>query len=444
MDRSIQLQEINSELLQIISAEQAYHYRVIPIEKSDSIVFLTDIELSSPLLKDLRLSFDERLDFCEVKSEEIEFLLSKHYRSEMGSVVLGIDGFLKKIILEAHAQKASDVHFDPTGKGAIVRYRIDGVLISRYSLDSSQFLTVINQIKISGGMDLSEKRLPQDGRMILLDHDGKEIEFRLSIIPTVKGEKVVVRILSKDKGLMKIDRLQMGDLEDKFRQSLNAKSGLILISGPTGSGKTTTLYAALNEINTPQINIVTIEDPVEYGLDGISQVALKEDIGLNFSTALRSFLRQDPDVIMIGEIRDPKTASMAIRSSLTGHLVLSTIHTNSAQATFSRLEDMGIPTYLIKNTLRLSIAQRLLRSLCNNCKELDLRSFDQIKEEADVVQVYKARGCSDCHFTGYKGRFGIFEYWTPNSENTESLKNQAWRAVSKGKTSVDEISSLLL
>jgi type IV pilus assembly protein PilB len=295
----------------------------------------------------------------------------------------------------------------------------------KYILEKTIYPELVNKIKILSKLQIAEKRLPQDGRM-----DFKlpaiTLDIRVSILPTLYGEKIVLRLLGTNAENIHFSDLGMNNDEKKqYLKGVDKSNGIILISGPTGSGKTTTLYATLNYLNNVTRNIVTIEDPIEYTLEGINQVQLKDQIGLSFPNALKSFLRQDPDIIMVGEIRDKETADMAIRASLTGHLVLSTIHTNSAKGTISRLIDMGIPPFLIADTLKLSMAQRLVRLLCNECKvevQLDKSLIPQSYNVIDFEKVYESNGCPNCFYTGYKGRTAIFEIIYIDNELEDSIK----------------------
>src|SRR5690606_16346772 len=277
--------------------------------------------------------------------------------------------FLERLLLMAKEIGSSDIHFEPYEQRCRVRFRLDGKLKEHFVVSLEEYPVIGNKLKIRAGLDISEKRLPQDGR-ITVKTDRDEFDIRVSTLPTLYGEKIVLRLISKDANHIDLERLGFTKAELKsYKNGIKRPNGIILISGPTGSGKTTTLYATLKYLNDGETNILTIEDPIEYTLEGINQVQLKENIGLDFASTLRTFLRQDPNIIMMGEIRDVKTANMAIRAALTGHLVLSTIHTNSAWATISRLIDMGVPHFLIANTLNMSVAQRLVRMLCSDCKE---------------------------------------------------------------------------
>lgn len=327
---------------------------------------------------------------------------------------------------------ASDIHVEPYEKRVRVRYRIDGVLKEVTSLPKKLSNALSSRIKIMSDLDIAEKRLPQDGRF-RIKKDGRDIDFRVSVLPTVQGEKAVMRIL--DKGNLKLDMRDLGfeDVElERFDKALSQPYGMILVTGPTGSGKSTTLYSALNKVNDVDINISTAEDPVEYQMEGINQVHCKPDIGLDFAAALKSFLRQDPDVIMVGEIRDLETAAIAIKAALTGHLVLSTLHTNDAPGTISRLINMGIEPFMIASCLLLVEAQRLGRRICKSCKEeikADpgmLAALNLDVEKYKDHTFYKGKGCPTCSGTGYKGRVGFYEVMLIN----DALRD----VISKGKT----------
>ncbi len=319
------------------------------------------------------------------------------------------------IILEALKRGASDIHVEPFEKELRIRYRVDGVLriVAKYQPEIKD--AVVARFKVLSNLDIAEKRLPQDGRM-RAKFQGRDIDFRVSTVPTVYGEKVVLRIL--DKGGLKFDLSELG-FEDReyelLKRAIFAPYGMILVTGPTGSGKTTTLYSSLLTVNTPEVNIMTVEDPVEYNLYGINQVQVKPEIGLTFARALRAFLRQDPDIIMVGEIRDTETAEIAIEAALTGHLVFSTLHTNDAPSTVTRLLDMGIENFLVSSSVLLVVAQRLARKICPYCKEPYAYPPEVLKEvgfkdeEIPHLATFKGRGCEKCDFTGYKGRVALFE-----------------------------------
>lgn len=327
---------------------------------------------------------------------------------------------VKEMIDLAVRQRASDIHLEPMEDSIRVRYRIDGVLQKKASYNISVLPAIIARIKIIGGMDISEKRKPQDGRITqVVDH--VEYDIRVSILPTVFGEKVVMRLTAKMALTREKSQLGLKPYELKqFDEILKHPHGILLVTGPTGSGKSTTLYTALSELNTNEVNIITVEDPVEANIDGINQVQVNTKADLTFASALRSILRQDPDIIMIGEIRDKETASIAVQASITGHLVVSTLHTNSAASTITRLEDMGVESYLIADSVIGVIAQRLVRRLCNDCKQEKLASADEkefLELPADEdIKIYEPCGCPKCDWTGYKGRVGVYEIMTMTPE----------------------------
>jgi type IV pilus assembly protein PilB len=323
------------------------------------------------------------------------------------------------IITEAILAGASDIHIEPFKKTSRVRYRVDGILISMDKFTkflNENYSAVVTRIKILSKLDISERRLPQDGA-IPFKYKTLEVDLRISILPTNNNERVVMRILNKNAGEKKIEQLGFDDNDLKtILKAISSSQGMVLVTGPTGSGKTTTLYSILKHINSPKLNILTAEDPVEYEMEGIAQVQVREDIGYTFATALRSFLRQDPEVILIGEIRDKDTVDIALKAALTGHLVFSTIHTNDAISTITRLQNMGTPDYLISAALTLVLAQRLIRKICQECKTVDentnlklLNSIGISSEKAARAKIFKGAGCAKCNQTGYKGRMAIYE-----------------------------------
>jgi type IV pilus assembly protein PilB len=322
------------------------------------------------------------------------------------------------IILQAIKDRASDIHLEPFEKVMRLRYRIDGVLLDATPPPKQMQLALASRLKIMSNLDIAERRLPQDGRM-RVKVSGKDYDLRVSALPTVHGEKLVLRVLDKGNLSASIDKLGLDESTFKqFKSAIDAPHGLILVTGPTGSGKTTTLYSALNELNNPTWNIVTVEDPVEFQIPGINQVPTKKEIGLTFANALRSILRQDPDIIMIGEIRDTETAEIAIEAALTGHQVLSTMHCNDAPGAIARLDDMGIAPFLISSSVILSCAQRLMRRICSHCKEpltYPAKMFEDLGIDPgmfDGVQLYRGRGCDRCKNSGYAGRMAIIEVMT--------------------------------
>ena len=462
---------IPTELQQLISADQAHHYHIIPsAQKNGTLTFKTDVKQLQELTSELQIIFGKEIQLIEESEQNIQKYLTLNYRKNTkrkhSSELHYSEDFLLNIIHEAKSIGSSDIHFEVFEQKSRVRFRIDGKLIERYLIPIGEYSTYVNRIKILSQLDISEKRLPQDGR-INIKNDNEEFDIRVSVLPTLHGEKIVLRLLAKDTTAVELESLGFTELELKrYKESVKNPNGIVLISGPTGSGKTTTLYATLKLLNTDDTNILTIEDPIEYTLEGINQVQLKENIGLDFASTLRTFLRQDPDIIMVGEIRDAATANMAIRAALTGHLVLSTIHTNSAWATISRLIDMDIPSFLIASTLNVSVAQRLVRKLCVHCKQQEKISKDLFPENFSVKETikhhYTAQGCEECYHTGYSERKAIYEIIPITKELTEHIKNNrlevdsylkenniktlkdnALRLVQSGETSIEEVYSLL-
>lgn len=460
---------IATHLLQLISSEQAYHYRVIPVEaQNGTLTFKTD-QVSDILKQELQIVLNKEIELIEDITENINQYLSINFRKRNRNQTEDLhfsNDFLEKLLFTAKDIGSSDIHFEPYEHKCRVRFRLDGKLKEQFIISLQEYPVIVNKLKIKAGLDISEKRLPQDGR-ITVKTNTDEFDIRVSSLPTLHGEKLVLRILSKDANHINLIDLGFTEAELKtYKETIKKPNGIILISGPTGSGKTTTLYATLKLLNDDQTNILTIEDPIEYTLEGVNQVQLKENIGLDFASTLRTFLRQDPDVIMVGEIRDAKTANMAIRAALTGHLVLSTIHTNSAWATISRLIDMGIPSFLIASTLNVSLAQRLVRKLCNDCKKEDIISKDlfpsNFNSPKDLKNHFKAVGCNSCYHTGYNGRKAIYEiipitkilvnHIKQNDleiddyiaeHNIATLKSNAINLVKKGMTSIEEVYALL-
>ena len=460
---------IPTDITQRITSDQAYHYRIIPVESQDNrLTFKTDA-ITNALKQELQIVLNSKITLLPETTENIEQYLTVNFRKRSQTQTEDLhysNDFLEKILLTAKDIGSSDIHFEPYELKCRVRFRLDGKLKEQYVISLQEYPVIVNKLKIKAGLDISEKRLPQDGR-ITVKTSTDEFDIRVSSLPTLHGEKMVLRILSKDANHIQLEDLGFTEKELKaYKETIKKPNGIVLISGPTGSGKTTTLYATLKLLNDDQTNILTIEDPIEYTLEGVNQVQLKENIGLDFASTLRTFLRQDPDVIMVGEIRDAKTANMAIRAALTGHLVLSTIHTNSAWATISRLIDMGIPSFLIASTLNVSVAQRLVRKLCNHCKTQAAISAaifpSNFKIPSDLKTHYKAVGCNQCYHTGYSGRKAIYEiipitktliyhikqnnleiddYITEN--NITTLKSNAISLVAQGITSVDEVYALL-
>lgn len=347
----------------------------------------------------------ESLEFSEIEEQDI---------LGMGQEA-PIIKLVNQVLFQAYKRGASDIHIEPQEKEVRIRFRIDGVMHEAFTPPKRIQSALVSRIKIMANLNIAEKRVPQDGRIQIKIAD-KPIDIRVSVLPSAFGEKIVMRLLDKSKSFSDIDALGLSRHDyTVLMNAISQPNGIILVSGPTGSGKTSTLYSILSKLNSPEVNIVTVEDPIEYQMKGITQVQVNDKVGLTFATALRSILRQDPDIVMIGETRDQQTAQIAIQASLTGHLVLSTIHTNSAPVTITRLIDMGIEPFLIASSLSLVIAQRLVRKLCPNCKQKYKPSDELLKnigitpQEAEQITFYKAVGCNECGQTGYKGRLAIFE-----------------------------------
>lgn len=380
---------------------------------------------SSDLFDEIVAGNGDKADKMEVveESQDISDVATLEAEAEDGPVIR----IANLLLLNALEMGASDIHIEPYEKQLRIRYRVDGTLEEAKNPPKSMQAALISRFKIMSHLDIAEHRLPQDGRFRIVSK-GREIDFRISFLPTYYGEKVVMRVL--DKGNLTLDLDKLGFEEqpmEAFTEALKLPFGMILLTGPTGSGKTTTLYSALHKINKPSHNIVTVEDPVEYELAGINQVPTKGEIGLTFAAALRSILRQDPDIVMVGEIRDEETADIAVKAALTGHLVLSTLHTNDAASVFTRLTDMGLEPFLVQSSVALAAAQRLLKRVCGNCKE-EIQVPDDVleriqfkkslcKEEPTFV---RGRGCNKCKGTGYKGRLAVIEAM-PNYPELQDL-----------------------
>jgi type IV pilus assembly protein PilB len=500
------LKTIPEDVLSLVPPETAYRYQVLPLARKGNVLFLamvdptniiaideirfsTGLEISpaialeSALNEALRKFYpqmetiikevkkEEEKDEIKVAVEDFEFIEGEIEEEKVEDLKkLGEDTTITKIvnhiIFQAVKIGASDIHIEPYERTLRIRYRIDGVLQEVMNPPYHMKAGIVSRIKLLSDMDIAERRKPQDGR-INMRIDNRVIDFRVSVIPTVYGEKVVMRIL--DKSGLQLDLTKLGFEEEdlkKFEKAIRSPYGIILVTGPTGSGKTTTLYSALSTINTPDRQIITVEDPVEYNIEGINQVQVNREVGLDFAEALRAFLRQSPDVILVGEIRDHETAEIAIRAALTGHLVFSTIHTNDAPTTIDRLVDLGIKPYLIASGVILIQAQRLVRKICRNCIE-ETTYDEKIIKELGVpdellkdIKFYKGRGCEKCGRTGYKGRIGIFEVMpiTPSlrelilkgassdeirekarEEGMHTLREDGIIKIKKGITTVEEV-----
>jgi type IV pilus assembly protein PilB len=441
--------EIDEETVRLVPKDLAQKYLLIPVSRTnrvltvatadprnvqalDAIKFITGCTVKPVVAPEsqIRASLEryysadmqrEMNDILGAASEDMEVVKESETENEAATMA-AIDEaplvkLVNKILLDAIHQGASDIHIECYEKVMRVRYRVDGTLREVSTLPFKLRQAITSRLKIMSNLDISERRLPQDGRIKLKTPNGKTVDLRVSCLPCIFGEKVVMRIL--DQSNLQLDLGKLG-LHEKGRQdlqdALEAPYGMILVTGPTGSGKSTTLYSALSTINSPDVNIMTAEDPVEYNLPGINQVQVHSEIGLTFAAALRSFLRQDPDVIMVGEMRDLETAEIGVKAALTGHLVLSTLHTNDAPSTINRLVDMGIEPFLVASSVRLIVAQRLVRRICPNCKAEDAdkspilqRLLHLDDSQFAALKTWKGVGCDLCNGTGYKGRQGIYE-----------------------------------
>jgi type IV pilus assembly protein PilB len=447
--------DIEPEIIALVPKDVAKKHRVIPVNRADKTLIVAMSDPSNILaLDDLKFLSGYNIEVVVASEASVNEALSRYYEAKDESLNFNMDEMLSgldedvdyakdqadeenvldlerasedapvvklcnAILLNAIKLGASDIHIEPYEKAYRVRYRVDGVLSEAMAPPLKLKAALTSRMKIMAHLDIAERRLPQDGRIKLKLGRGKEMDFRVSVLPTLFGEKIVMRLL--DKGNLQLDMTKLGfeqgQLAD-FKKAIDAPFGMVLVTGPTGSGKTTTLYSALQELNQVSDNISTAEDPVEFNLQGINQVQMHDDIGLNFAAALRSFLRQDPDTIMIGEIRDFETAEIAVKAALTGHLVLSTLHTNDAPSTVTRLLNMGVEPFLVTASVNLVEAQRLIRKICANCKEPMETPKDQLKqlgakdEEIDTATCFRGVGCTTCNGSGYKGRIAVYEVMT--------------------------------
>ena len=477
-------------ILENINTNFLKEYCILPIkedEKSLTILVPEDFDFSA--ISILSRKVNKKIEVHNYDKGEIERILYKWYEAQLGYVSedeSDIDTILQLDNLEDIAQEApiirlvnnyinyaketgaSDIHFEPTKTNFIVRFRIDGILHEIDRLSKKVQPAITSRIKLIANMNIAESRIPQDGRILIQEED-ENLDIRVSSVPTIFGESIVLRLLSKEKSLLNLEALGMNEEHlNIFKELIRRPYGLILVTGPTGSGKTTTLYAALNDINTPDKKIITVEDPVEYQLEGINQIQVKPEIGLNFANILRSILRQDPDIILVGEIRDSETAKIAIQSSLTGHLVFSTLHTNDAIGAFSRLKDLGVENFLLSSAVIASMAQRLVRKICPYCKEEyepSTEEFHLLKKEfnffEDIKTLFKGKGCKKCAYTGYRGRIAIYEILINNdslkkfiiqedfennedlvdylNKNFKSMKQDGLQKALKGITTIEEV-----
>ena len=463
--------DVSESVIQIIPADVARKYTILPVSKTgarvtiamidptnvfalDDIKFMTgyDVEpvvASDPALRaaidryygsthavELKKVMDDleesAVDDFEVLEEEEEMDLATLEESAEEAPVVRL---VNIILTDAIKRGASDIHVEPYEKEYRVRYRIDGILYEMMNPPLKLREAITSRIKIMARLDIAEKRLPQDGRIKIktkLGSKTKDLDYRVSVLPTLFGEKIVMRLLDKDN--LMLDLTKLGFEEDSlrtFEHAISQPYGMVLVTGPTGSGKTNTLYSALSQVNTSDVNILTAEDPVEFNLPGINQVQMKESIGLNFASTLRSFLRQDPNIVLVGEIRDFETAEVAIKAAMTGHLVLSTLHTNDAPSTINRLMNMGVEPFLVATSVHCVVAQRLVRRICTRCKEpvdshpAALMNVGFTEAEAGGLQLYRGRGCDNCSNTGYKGRVGLYEVMSIGDEIREMILSGA-------------------
>jgi len=466
----------NVDVLKLLPAQLARAYKVFPIKFEDdgSLLIAISDPLNITIIDDLRLLLERNITPVVANEEEILDSIDLYYGMGDETIEKMVEEFEKEetdaveiqtshdvdlsdlerianeppviklvnlLLLQAIKDRASDLHVEPFGGMLRIRYRVDGVLREIQSPPKSLQLGLCSRLKVMANLNISETRLPQDGR-IRLTIQGREVDLRVSTIPTVHGESIVMRIL--DKSMMMIGISQLGmtkEVLEHFMKMIRLPNGIILVTGPTGCGKTTTLYASVSEINNPEDKIITTEDPVEYELPGVIQVNVNSKVGLTFAACLRSILRQDPDTILVGEVRDLETAQTAVQASLTGHLVFSTLHTNSASGTVTRLVDMGVEPFLITSTLEAVVGQRLVRTICPNCKRTyepkpeELEDFGVKREEVSDVVFYKGTGCDECSYTGYKGRMGIFELLVLTEEIRDLILRRA---------STDEIQAMAL
>lgn len=473
--KDLETLEVKGHLTELMDSSTVRQYFVFPVEETATGVKLAVAEPPNVRMSDdLEAILDRSVEFCLADAEELRDLVDEYYgmsldeitetleeveedtvesqqdeiseddearleeQAEEGSIIR----LVNMIILEAVERGASDIHIEPHEHHLLVRYRIDGILHESHQPPKGLQGALISRIKIMSDMDIAERRVPQDGR-IKMTIMGKQLDLRVSTLPGVHGESVVLRILDKESISFGLEELGfLPDNKAVFDQIIRRPHGIILVTGPTGSGKTTTLYSALSEINNTEIKLITIEDPVEYQIEGINQMQVKEEIGLDFAAGLRTLLRQNPDVILVGEIRDYETAETAIRASLTGHLVFSTLHTNDAPSAINRLIDLGVSPFLIGSSVQAIMAQRLVRTICDNCRELYepdenyLRQVGFPLEDAAETDFYRGTGCSDCDETGYTGRSAIFELLVNNEEvndaileekDTEEIRNLAMK-----------------
>ncbi len=463
--------KIESDILRKVPITFAHHHRVVPVTlENDTLTIVTDNPFNFLAFGNFKFFLGYKIEGILTTEEDMDDLLEKYYGLKEGApidaLVAGMDTRKKAalresgaekaapaakeeetpvvklvglLIAEAFKKRASDIHIEPLENKFRIRYRIDGVLHEVSGPPKRLQASVISRVKIMAGMDIAEKRLPQDGR-IRIEIGSKELDLRVSTLPAIYGESVVLRILDKSSFLLGLKELGfMTEDEKRFERLIKTPNGILLVTGPTGSGKTTTLYASLSNINKPDRKLITVEDPVEYQISGINQVQVKPQINLTFATGLRSILRQAPDVIMVGEIRDFETAQIAIQAALTGHLVFSTLHTNDAPGAVTRLIDMGIKPYLVASALQAVLAQRLVRVICRSCKteykptKEEIAAINLKPEQLKGAKFFKGKGCDECTKSGYRGRIGIFELLIMTDDIRELIFEKVSSSVLKEK-----------
>lgn len=486
------------EVLKMVPSATAQAYKVFPLEfKGDTLVVAISNPLNITITDDLRLLLDRDIEPVIATEEDIVDHIDLHYgigdetiqgmvdelegegktnfEKEVGVVDLTsleeianqapVIQLVNLLLLQSIKDRASDIHIEPFGDTLRIRYRVDGMLREIPSPPKSMQIALSSRIKVMSGLDISVTRLPQDGR-IKLTLEGREIDLRVATLPTVYGESIVMRVLDKSMMMKGVEQIGMDEeVLKQFMKAVRKPNGIVLVTGPTGCGKTTTLYAAINEINNPGEKFITTEDPVEYQLDGLIQVNVRQEVGLTFAACLKSILRQDPDIILVGEIRDLDTAQISIQASLTGHLVFSSLHTNSAAATVTRLIDMNVEPFLITSTLEAICGQRLVRLICPECKrpyvptDEELFEFDKTREDIKDMIFFHGEGCDECDHTGYKGRLGLFELLIVSEEiknlildratsdeiqevavrnGMQTLRDDAWNKICLGITTFEE------
>jgi type IV pilus assembly protein PilB len=504
---NLRTMELNEAIVKLIPSEVAQKYLILPVSRTGATITVAMVDPTNVFaMDDIKFMTGYNVEPVVASEVAIKEAIDKYYGSihalelkkvmdemaetedsaalevledsedvdlaklEASSEEAPVVRLVNLILTDSIKRGASDIHVEPYEKDFRVRFRIDGVLYEIMNPPMKLRDAILSRLKIMAKLDISEKRLPQDGRIkikIKLQGKNREMDYRVSVLPTLFGEKIVLRLLDKENLMLDMTRLGFEtDSLSKFEKAIFKPYGMVLVTGPTGSGKTNTLYSSISRVNTPETNIITAEDPVEFNLHGINQVQMKEQIGLNFAAALRSFLRQDPNIILVGEIRDFETAEIAVKAALTGHLVLSTLHTNDAPSTINRLMNMGIEPYLVATSVHLICAQRLVRRLCKECKEevqmpqQALTDIGYAAEDAPRVKLFKGRGCTVCNNTGYKGRVGLYEVMEITDELREmilcgasslelknkaleqgmiSLRQSGLRKIRDGLTTVEEV-----